>query len=180
MRSTCPPEPLRITPAETRLKCRRIIASLHFDAREPNDRHVQSRPIRRFPCAPCWPVPAASSRAFSRFTRQLVSYRIPFRQQSRRRRLHRARRRPRASPRRPRENPPHSRTSAMCSKPASARATFNVAKPILLLGHLDTVWPLGTLHSMPCRLSDGPPLGPRNARHEGRRRHGVHRPRAAH
>ncbi len=27
------------------------------------------------------------------------------------------------------------------------------AKPILLLGHLDTVWPLGTLQTMPCRLS---------------------------
>ncbi len=26
-------------------------------------------------------------------------------------------------------------------------------KPILLLGHLDTVWPLGTLQTMPCRLS---------------------------
>ncbi len=34
----------------------------------------------------------------------------------------------------------------------SARAT---AKPILLLGHLDTVWPLGTLQSMPCRVRDG-------------------------
>jgi glutamate carboxypeptidase len=29
------------------------------------------------------------------------------------------------------------------------------AKPILLLGHLDTVWPLGTLTSMPCRVRDG-------------------------
>ncbi len=25
----------------------------------------------------------------------------------------------------------------------------------MLLGHLDTVWPLGTLKTMPCRLSDG-------------------------
>jgi glutamate carboxypeptidase len=33
-------------------------------------------------------------------------------------------------------------------------------KPILLLGHLDTVWPLGTLESMPCRLSDGRLRGP--------------------
>jgi glutamate carboxypeptidase len=33
-------------------------------------------------------------------------------------------------------------------------------KPILLLGHLDTVWPLGTLESMPCRLSDGRLWGP--------------------
>jgi glutamate carboxypeptidase len=33
-------------------------------------------------------------------------------------------------------------------------------KPILLLGHLDTVWPLGTLKSMPCRLSEGQLCGP--------------------
>jgi glutamate carboxypeptidase len=31
---------------------------------------------------------------------------------------------------------------------------------ILLLGHLDTVWPLGTLKTMPCRLSDGRLWGP--------------------
>lgn len=29
------------------------------------------------------------------------------------------------------------------------------AKPTLLLGHLDTVWPIGTLKTMPCRMSDG-------------------------
>jgi glutamate carboxypeptidase len=33
-------------------------------------------------------------------------------------------------------------------------------KPILLLGHLDTVWPLGTLKSMPCRVSGGRLSGP--------------------
>jgi len=31
---------------------------------------------------------------------------------------------------------------------------------ILLLGHLDTVWPLGTLKSMPCRLGQGRLWGP--------------------
>jgi glutamate carboxypeptidase len=31
---------------------------------------------------------------------------------------------------------------------------------ILLLGHLDTVWPLGTLKSMPCRVKDGRLYGP--------------------
>jgi glutamate carboxypeptidase len=31
---------------------------------------------------------------------------------------------------------------------------------ILLLGHLDTVWPLGTLKTMPCRLSEGRLSGP--------------------
>ena len=34
------------------------------------------------------------------------------------------------------------------------------AKPVLLLGHLDTVWPLGTLKTMPCRLSGGRLWGP--------------------
>ena len=33
-------------------------------------------------------------------------------------------------------------------------------KPVLLLGHLDTVYPLGTLAGMPCRVSDGRLLGP--------------------
>ena len=31
---------------------------------------------------------------------------------------------------------------------------------VLLLGHLDTVWPLGTLKTMPCKLSDGRLCGP--------------------
>lgn len=31
---------------------------------------------------------------------------------------------------------------------------------VLLLGHLDTVWPLGTLKSMPCRIADGRLWGP--------------------
>jgi len=33
-------------------------------------------------------------------------------------------------------------------------------KPIMLLGHLDTVWPLGTLKTMPCRVSNGRLWGP--------------------
>lgn len=33
-------------------------------------------------------------------------------------------------------------------------------KPILLLGHLDTVWPLGTLQAMPCKVSGGRLWGP--------------------
>lgn len=33
-------------------------------------------------------------------------------------------------------------------------------KPILLLGHLDTVWPLGTLKSMPFRIAKGRAWGP--------------------
>jgi glutamate carboxypeptidase len=34
------------------------------------------------------------------------------------------------------------------------------AKPVLLLGHFDTVYPLGTLPSMPCRIEDGRLYGP--------------------
>ena len=34
------------------------------------------------------------------------------------------------------------------------------AKPLLVLGHLDTVWPVGTLKSMPCRIADGSLWGP--------------------
>ncbi len=34
------------------------------------------------------------------------------------------------------------------------------AKPILVLGHLDTVWPVGTLRNMPCRVADGRLWGP--------------------
>ncbi len=33
-------------------------------------------------------------------------------------------------------------------------------KPVLLLGHIDTVYPLGTLASMPCRIGDGHLFGP--------------------
>jgi glutamate carboxypeptidase len=38
--------------------------------------------------------------------------------------------------------------------------TRESVKPILLLGHLDTVWPLCTLQSMPCRVRDGRLWGP--------------------
>jgi len=33
-------------------------------------------------------------------------------------------------------------------------------KPVLLLGHFDTVYPLGTLAKMPCRIADGRMYGP--------------------
>ena len=33
-------------------------------------------------------------------------------------------------------------------------------RPILLLGHIDTVWPVGTLKAMPCRVGDGRLWGP--------------------
>jgi glutamate carboxypeptidase len=32
--------------------------------------------------------------------------------------------------------------------------------PVLLLGHIDTVWPVGTLKTMPCRVADGRLWGP--------------------
>ncbi len=40
------------------------------------------------------------------------------------------------------------------------RSRSSVQNKILLLGHLDTVWPLGTLKTMPCRLKDGRLYGP--------------------
>ena len=36
----------------------------------------------------------------------------------------------------------------------------NTADRILLLGHIDTVWPVGTLKAMPCRVADGRLWGP--------------------
>jgi glutamate carboxypeptidase len=40
------------------------------------------------------------------------------------------------------------------------RTKAGTEKPILLLGHLDTVWPLGTLKTMPFRISEGKIWGP--------------------
>ena len=45
-------------------------------------------------------------------------------------------------------------------------ATERSGKPVLLLGHIDTVYPLGTLAGMPCRVADGRLSGPGRARHE--------------
>jgi len=39
-------------------------------------------------------------------------------------------------------------------------ASPHSGKPILLLGHFDTVYPLGTLAQMPCRLDKGRLYGP--------------------
>ena len=50
--------------------------------------------------------------------------------------------------------------SAMCSRSALVRIAASGRKPILLLGHLDTVWPLGTLKTMPFRQSRGRLWGP--------------------
>ena len=40
------------------------------------------------------------------------------------------------------------------------RSKTGAAGRVLLLGHLDTVWPLGTLKQMPCRVSEGRLWGP--------------------
>jgi len=40
------------------------------------------------------------------------------------------------------------------------RSRSSVQKKVMLLGHVDTVWPLGTLKTMPCRLKDGRLYGP--------------------
>jgi len=44
--------------------------------------------------------------------------------------------------------------------PRSPKSRSGSAKPILLLGHLDTVWPLGTIESMPFRIGEGRLWGP--------------------
>ena len=36
----------------------------------------------------------------------------------------------------------------------------NAMKPLMLLGHLDTVWPVGALRTMPCRVADRRLWGP--------------------
>jgi glutamate carboxypeptidase len=41
-----------------------------------------------------------------------------------------------------------------------AKSKSGAAGRTMLLGHLDTVWPLGTLKTMPCRLSEGRLWGP--------------------
>jgi glutamate carboxypeptidase len=41
-----------------------------------------------------------------------------------------------------------------------SRPKSRALQPILVLGHLDTVWPVSTLKSMPCRLSAGRLWGP--------------------
>lgn len=38
--------------------------------------------------------------------------------------------------------------------------TGGAVKPALILGHLDTVWPIGTLRTMPCRIADERLWGP--------------------
>jgi len=45
-------------------------------------------------------------------------------------------------------------------KADKSEAGKDSAGPVLLLGHLDTVWPLGTLATMPCRIADGRMWGP--------------------
>lgn len=40
------------------------------------------------------------------------------------------------------------------------RSKAAVASRVLLLGHIDTVWPIGTLKTMPCRIADGRLWGP--------------------
>lgn len=39
-------------------------------------------------------------------------------------------------------------------------ATTRQAKPVLLLGHMDTVYPIGTISHMPCRVAQGRVSGP--------------------
>jgi len=45
-------------------------------------------------------------------------------------------------------------------KPKAGATPATVPQRTLLLGHLDTVWPVGTLKFMPCRVKDGRLWGP--------------------
>jgi glutamate carboxypeptidase len=40
------------------------------------------------------------------------------------------------------------------------KSVNKIARRVMVLGHLDTVWPLGTLKTMPCRTRDGRMSGP--------------------
>ncbi len=44
--------------------------------------------------------------------------------------------------------------------PKAANSKAGSSERILLLGHLDTVWPVGTLKTMPCRVAEGRLWGP--------------------
>ena len=46
------------------------------------------------------------------------------------------------------------------TKTGAAEKDQGAERPSLLLGHLDTVWPLDTLKTMPCRLAEGRLWGP--------------------
>lgn len=64
--------------------------------------------------------------------------------------------------------------SSKASVGKAAKDDPSAGRSILLLGHLDTVWPLGTLKTMPCRLADGRLWGPGALDMKGRRSHGLH------
>ena len=50
--------------------------------------------------------------------------------------------------------------SSKASEGKAARGDRSAERRILLLGHLDTVWPVGTLKTMPCHLAEGRLWGP--------------------
>ncbi len=55
---------------------------------------------------------------------------------------------------------PQRRFGAILEAHFDPRTRPGSPKPYLLLGHLDTVWPMGALKTMPCRLSGGRLFGP--------------------
>jgi len=52
------------------------------------------------------------------------------------------------------------RTGDLLEARFGPRSSVGAAKPFLLLGHLDTVWPVGALKTMPCRVAEGRLWGP--------------------
>ena len=101
-------------------------------------------------------------RALLELTRAAGSRRIALRLESRRGRMHRPGRRARQKHLGGRVKLHRQPRLRQRSRSAlrTAQIRRSLAKPILLLGHLDTVWPLGTLKTMPCRVRDGRLWGP--------------------
>ena len=173
-----PPEPLPVTSVVIGPNCRRIKASLQFDPGRIANVHLgqfedsYARPARRCPPQAAQP---------DRLHPPAGLFRIPLRQQSSRRLLPRPRRRSRASPRRQRQNPPLRRGGQLrqCSRSPLRPAQLNFkAHPSPRSPRYSLAPRHAPNHALPHQRR--PPLGPRNPRYEGRCRHGVRGPRAAH
>ena len=55
--------------------------------------------------------------------------------------------------------------------PSRTAVSYLSSVPILILCHMDTVFPLGTIDRFPFREAEGKIMGPRHAGYEGRYRH---------
>ena len=148
--------------------CRRIRESLRLRRAllQPSpEKDFHANPADpRFPCAPCWPVPGASSphcltspalvRAESPSDNKAAVDACVALAAAHAKSSGRARQ---AAP--PAQIRQCARSAIRAARQTGIQAAES-AEPILLLGHLDTVWPLGTLKTMPCRVARRPAVGP--------------------